>query len=350
MTYEGERLLKKNLEILRERPNYKSHRQNRFFGNVIVKKAGQLTLLMSLMLIGSYVLSNYWGGSKSILDSQQASSKQSVESTAIIHSNNQNFVEKPRVEIISSGYIVPLVKSQIYGDQIGRITNIYVKVGDYVKAGDILARLDDSNELEKRNLLVIESELIASEIDEIRERLSEAIKNLNRHEKLRGEGFGTQKLLNEAIFHKSLVEVEYKKVIKKMALHEELIKQSSYAIDRRNIRAPFSGQVIDVNAHIGKFISLSKVPGGELCTLIDRSQLFAEVEIDEAKVQNAINATEIDIYVPAISKVFKGKLGRPIFEVNKVTGNVKMQVNLLNHNDEILSNMAAQVTFSEGYE
>ncbi len=133
-----------------------------------------------------------------------------------------------------SGYVEAYDTQMVVFRSTGAVTGVYVKKGDRVKKGDLLATIDDTSQL--HNLATIESNIEEAELD------------------------GAQRRLE-------LLEMQ-----RKMALNN---------LDYTKAYANFDGVVASVAVDEGDYFQA----GNTVMVIIDRSRLKATVEIDEIDIQ-----------------------------------------------------------------
>ena len=148
----------------------------------------------------------------------------------------------------------------------GIVSAIYVKWGDRVKAGDPLFKIDDRD---------LQGQLLVA-IAKVKEAEANLAKTRNLLEVAEGLKMGT-----------SISTVDLKNRRFDVAINEATlgsasaqVDQTKIEIERRTIRAPVSGRVLQIKTRLGEF-ALSGTLSTPLMLLGDDTRLHVRVDIDE---------------------------------------------------------------------
>jgi HlyD family secretion protein len=148
----------------------------------------------------------------------------------------------------------------------GIVTAIYVKWGDWVNAGAPLLKIDDRDL--QGQLLVAVAKVKAAEAS-----LAKAKSVLDFSQRVTpGEGISRMEMGNRRL-DVSIGEAA-------LALAKAEVEQMKIEIDRRTIRAPVSGRVLQMETHLGEFAQ-SGVLSTPLMLFGDDARLHVRVHIDE---------------------------------------------------------------------
>lgn len=219
-------------------------------------------------------------------------------------------------------------------EEAGVIETALVKVGDLVKEGDLLARINDSEvqlerrraqlemeiaELRSKNDVTIRYSRKSSEVLEAELKRSQDAVALVKTAVSKTE-LDRQRLAVE----KAELEIEQAQMdLDEQALNHQL-KTNEYAlatraVERRQIHSPLAGKVVEVSKHRGEWVE----PG---------NQVFRIVRIDRLRVKGFVNINEVlnvtegrpvtlFVEVPGRPRLeFPGKLVFISPEVNEVNG------------------------------
>ncbi|MBI5946061.1 MAG: efflux RND transporter periplasmic adaptor subunit [Chloroflexi bacterium] len=186
--------------------------------------------------------------------------------------------------ISASVVVVPLNQARLSFTSIGRVTAVNGKVGDKVKAGDILVQLDTS--VLEAKVREAESNLLAAQIQ---------VKYLIR------VGTDAKHLeLAEADVQRAQALVDSAKAV--------LLAQS-------NLAAPFDGTIVSVD--IAPFETVT--PGKILIVLGDLSSYQIETtDLSERDVPNVKAGQAADIFIEALNQEFTGK----VVDVSRVSSSL----------------------------
>ena len=242
------------------------------------------------------------------------------------------------VSIVSgSGQIKPKTYVNIGATAFGRITKLNVKEGDYVKAGTVLATLEN---VQPSATVAAQQATIASsrtDVDSYQAAEQTAAANIEaakadlEQRKLdydRAQQLYKDKLIakqdydsKKAAFDSSTATLEQRQAAANQARAQTAsqrahvnqavaAQRSNYdALDKTISRAPFDGLVTNVPVREGETMvtGIQNAQGSTLMTLADMSVITAEVKVDETDIVNISLNQPADVTVDALpGKIFKG--------------------------------------------
>jgi HlyD family secretion protein len=255
--------------------------------------------------------------------------------------------------VSASGEIKPRNYINIGANAMGRITNIYVKEGDMVRKGQILARLESIQaqaevEATRAGISTAEAESAASEanVRSIDEAIATNEATLNRvkaeAERARIEFERGQRLYRENLVARAEIdqrttvynaqqaavkEAEARilqfKAQKIQALQQQSASQRRIAQLRANLKrvndvldkfsatAPLDGMVTNLPVRVGETVvmGIQNSPGSNIMTIADMSVITAEVKVDETDIVNVRLGQIADVAIDAMpGKTFPGKV------------------------------------------
>lgn len=188
----------------------------------------------------------------------------------------------------ASGYVVARRRATVSSKITGRVIDVLVDEGMAVKAGQVLARLDDT--LARANLALAERELQAARtgVRESEVRLAEALLTLKRRDELAREGIVGQAELDAAQAEADSLRARVEAAREAVGVAGRVVALRQAELDDTVIRAPFSGVAISKDAQPGEMVSPISAGGGftrtGICTIVDMSSLEIEVDVNEAYI------------------------------------------------------------------
>jgi HlyD family secretion protein len=236
-----------------------------------------------------------------------------------------------------TGQIKPKTYVNIGATAFGRITHLYVKEGDHVKAGATLATVESVQP--QATVAAQQATIAASRTDITSFIAAEKTADANIAQ---GKADLEQKTLDykrsQALYNDKLIakqDFDAKKAAYDMAaatldqreaalaqakaqtdsqrghMNQAVASQrSNYdALDKTISRAPFDGLVTNVPVRQGETVVLGiqNAEGSTLMTLADMSVITAEVKVDETDIVNVSMNQPVDVTVDALpGRVFKG--------------------------------------------
>jgi membrane fusion protein (multidrug efflux system) len=168
--------------------------------------------------------------------------------------------------VTAVGNISAMTDAVVSSETAGRVTRVAVKVGDYVKTGQILFQIDDelraiAVEQAKAQLLAAETNFSKSQKDYSRAQKLYESKDISDAE-LEGNKLGMQ-----------AAEAQYKS-----ALVGTKLAQRQY--DDTKIKSPINGIVASRRVDLGETVS----PGREVANIVDISKVKVKISIPEEQI------------------------------------------------------------------
>ncbi len=198
------------------------------------------------------------------------------------------YEEAGQVVLNGSGYVTARRRATVSSKVTGKVVEVNVEEGMAIKAGQVLARLDDTTA--KAHLAVAEAELEAARgnLEETRVRLQEARVELERTRKLAAEGIMNQADLVSAEATYDALAARLAAAERQVTVAEALVALRRTDLEDTTIRAPFSGVAVSKDAQPGEMISPVSAGGGftrtGICTIVDMQSLEIEVDVNESDI------------------------------------------------------------------
>ncbi len=236
-----------------------------------------------------------------------------------------------------TGQIKPKTYVNIGATAFGRITHLYVKEGDHVKAGAVLATVESVQP--QATVSAQQATIAASRTDIASFVAAEKTAQANIEqaradlEQKQLDYSRSQELYNEKLIAKQDYDAKkaaYDMSVATLAQRQAALAQaeaqtqsgrghmeqavasqrSNYdALDKTISRAPFDGLVTNVPVREGEtvVVGIQNAEGSTLMTLADMSVITAEVKVDETDIVNIEMNQPVDVTVDALpGRVFKG--------------------------------------------
>ena len=258
-----------------------------------------------------------------------------------IHQSNKGVVtiqtgkaEKQDLSSIvsASGEIKPKTYVNIGANAFGKITHLYVKEGDRVKKGQMLAQLE--NVQSAADVAATKASLAASRTDAVaaEANLNTAKADLNRAKAdaeknrldwTRAEGLFKDALISRADYETrkmswqsseaGLAQAEARVAQAKaqvdsaeghIAQTDATLTRASDVLQKTVYAAPYAGVITNLPVREGEtvVIGIQNAPGSTLMTLADMSVITAEVKVDETDIVNVQLGQPAEVTIDAIPK------------------------------------------------
>lgn len=313
---------------------------------VEVKAQWKLPLIVAVFLVSllvlAYISMEKENSSEKLADKIQrldVPSAAPVEPVFDISNSNGSTV------LEASGYIVARRNATVSAKNFGLITSTQVEEGGFIKQGDVIATLDDSQAKIDLELLQSQSRSLKLAIKTNELELAQANSDLERELKLSSQGFSSGAIKSKMLTRsKSLQnQIDVEKLQYETSLLQ--IRKQQALLDDFVIRAPFSGIVTEKNAQLGEIISPSTAGGGftrtGLCTIVDMSSLEIVVDVNESFIKRIEKNQDVigELYAyPGWE--FSGKVARIIPSADKAKATIRVHITIVNADEKILPRWA----------
>lgn len=174
------------------------------------------------------------------------------------------------------GTILPNKEVSITGELSKKVTKIYFNEGSFVKQGQLLYKLDDSDLVAKHKQ--IKAEIDLAKLNE--DRLSELLKSHS----IRQEEY----------------DIAFTK-LQSLLASEDLVKSE---IEKTSIKAPFSGYLGITKVHLGALVT----PGMELVKLQDQANVRIQFAVPEKSIRSVIKGQQIAFNISDHGKTYAAQI------------------------------------------
>jgi RND family efflux transporter MFP subunit len=203
----------------------------------------------------------------------------------------------------ASGYVTARRRATVSSKVTGKVIQVNVDEGMAVRAGQVLARLDDSQARAALGLALSQVEAAKGAVREHEVRLAEARRTLKRREQLMADGLVTRAELEQAEAEVESLQARIAATRDQVRVAESQATVQRAELDNMIIRAPFSGVAISKDAQPGEMVSPVSAGGGftrtGICTIVDMSSLEIEVDVNESYINRVKPAQKVTAVLDA---------------------------------------------------
>jgi RND family efflux transporter MFP subunit len=209
----------------------------------------------------------------------------------------------PGAVLNASGYVTARRRATVSSKVTGKVVEILIEEGQSVRAGQVLARLDDSQT--RAALALSEAQLGAARRSaaEDEARLREAQLNLQRRERLLTEGVVGRAEVDTAQAEVDSITARIAYAREQVAVAESQVNLRRTDLNDMVVRAPFSGVAISKDAQPGEMISPVSAGGGftrtGIGTIVDMSSLEIEVDVNESYINRVKSDQKVEAVLDA---------------------------------------------------
>lgn len=253
----------------------------------------------------------------------------------------------------ASGYVVPRLQAVVSSKVTGKVREVLIEEGTHVKAGQVLARLDDSTDLDQLN--VAKSQLAASQAlaAETDVEHANAARDLERTKALFARHLVSQSDMDGAATKEASLQASLDSARQQVGVARNNMALDQQLLDDTVIRAPFAGVVVSKDAQPGEMISPNSAGGGNtrtgIATVVDMNSLEIEVDVNEAYIGRVHEGQKVDAVLDAYPDWhIPSHVVSIIPTADRDKATVKVRVGFDKLDPRILPQMSIQVWFLGG--
>ena len=290
--------------------------------------------------------------------------------------------------LTASGYVVSRTKASLSFKVPGRIATLEVREGALVQTGQVLARLEDSEQ--RANLARAEAALetakaaltelkagsrgqeiqrAESAVREAEANHKNAATNLTRFQVLLDRGGISRQQLDQARMTADMTAAQLESARQALSLAKEGprreaivtqqariseadagLKVARETLDQTVLHAPFAGTIIERSSEVGETLTFSgdsRQPSGVVVfTLADLRDMEAEVDISETNLAQVVEGAPTEVVADAYPDVkYAGQVRMIMSRANRQKAIVPVKVTILKSDGKLKPDMSAKVSF-----
>ncbi|APA64517.1 efflux RND transporter periplasmic adaptor subunit [Maribacter sp. 1_2014MBL_MicDiv] len=205
----------------------------------------------------------------------------------------------------------------IYPEMAGTLQRVYVKEGDRVSKGQVLATIDDGG--------------MSSQLNQLKTQASLAKTTFERQERLWNQNIGS--------------EIQYLQAKTNYEAAENMVSQAQSQLGKSTIKAPFSGIIDNVIKDQGTVVAPGQ--GSEVFRIVNLSDMYIEVEVPEAYLGNVTKGKEALVYFPILGDSVVTKIRETGNFINPSNRSFEAEIPVPNKEGKIKPNLSAKVNIND---
>ncbi len=204
----------------------------------------------------------------------------------------------------------------IYPEYSGLLTRVYVKEGDRVSKGQVLAKIDDGG--------------LSSQLAQIEAQAALAKTTFERQKRLWEQNIGS--------------EIQYLETKTTYEAAQNSVNQLKSQLGKTTVRAPFSGVIDEVISDQGQVVS----PGqNQLFRLVNLDNMYIQASVPENYLNKIKTGTSVIVEIEAIGKQFEGKVRQVGNFINPNNRTFQIEVAIPNEEGLVKPNLIATVKLND---
>lgn len=199
----------------------------------------------------------------------------------------------------------------VYPEMAGTLYRVYVKEGQRVSKGQLLASIDDGG--------------LSSQLAQLKTQEALAKTTFERQKRLWDQNIGS--------------EIQYLQAKTQYESQQSAIKQLESQVGKSSVRAPFSGIVDDIIKDQGTVVSPG--PGSEVFRIVNLSNMYVKVDVPEAHLANVTPGKSVDVYFPVLGNSVQTKVRQTGNFINPGNRSFSVEIPVPNKGGKIKPNLTA---------
>ncbi|WP_420603281.1 efflux RND transporter periplasmic adaptor subunit [Flagellimonas sp.] len=205
----------------------------------------------------------------------------------------------------------------VYPEMGGTLYKVYVKEGQKVAKGQVLASIDDGG--------------LSSQLAQLKTQAALAKTTFERQKRLWEQNIGS--------------EIQYLQAKSTYEAQESAVKQMQSQVAKSTIRAPFSGIIDDVIKDQGTVVSPG--PGSEVFRIVNLSNMYIEVEVPESHLPNVTPGKNVQVYFPVLGDSVITKIRQTGNFINPSNRSFTAEIPVPSENGKVKPNLTAKVMIND---
>ena len=255
--------------------------------------------------------------------------------------------------VTANGYVVARTRAAVSAKLPGRLADLRVSEGSFVRRGEVIARLENTDyqaqvQSASAALSVARATLMEAEADR-----DELARQARRTTEIRNRSpeLISQQEAEAAASRAAQAEARVRAAAARVSAAEASLQYAEATLEFTLIRAPFTGTVLRKEAEVGEVVAPSVGGGltrGAVVTMADLTTLEVEVDVNEAYIARIRNGLDARITLDAYpDTTFRGRVRQVVPTADRQRATVQVKVSILDHDPRILPEMGARVDFLE---
>ena len=204
----------------------------------------------------------------------------------------------------------------IYPEYAGILTNVFVKEGQYVRKGQVLAKIDDGGLSQQLLQLQIQEDL--------------AMTTFERQERLWNQNIGS--------------EIQYLQAKSNFEAQQQAVNQMQIQVGKTIVKAPFSGTIDDVISEQGSVVA----PGqSQLMRIINLDNMYIETDVPENYISSVVKNKNVLVEFPILGKTINAKIRQAGDYINPANRTFKVEIAVSNKDKSIKPNLTAKIKIND---
>ena len=249
----------------------------------------------------------------------------------------------------ATGRVSARTKAAVSTKATGRLEYLGVQEGSIVKAGDVLARIENRDVTATLDQAQASLRAATANREQGAAELRDAAANLKRSEDLVKKNFISSASFDAALARYDKAKASVASFNGAIGVAEANVRATKVTVEQTLIRAPFDGVVLTKNANVGDIItpfSSAVDSKGAVVNMADMSTLEVEADVSEVSLSKVSVGQPVELQLDAFPDLrLLGKLSRIVPTVDRSKATVLVKIEFIEKDKRVLPDMSAKVAF-----
>jgi RND family efflux transporter MFP subunit len=201
-------------------------------------------------------------------------------------------------------------------EYLGVLTHVYVKEGQQVSEGQMLAKIDDGG--------------LSPQLAQLKLQANLAKTTYERQERLWKQKIGS--------------EMQYLQAKTNYETQEKVVNQMEEQIAKTVVKAPYSGVIDEIITKQGNMVS----PGtSQLIRIVNLNEMYIEANVPERHITSISKGKKVEVYLPVLGENIPTQIKQVGNYINPANRTFKIEVPLPNDNKMIKPNLTAKIKVND---
>jgi len=204
----------------------------------------------------------------------------------------------------------------INAEMSGILDHVYVKQGDNVKKGQLLASVDDGGMSQQLAQMQIQADLAKTTYE--------------RQKRLWDQKIGS--------------EIQYLQAKSTYEANQKAVAQMRSQLGKSSIRAPFNGTIDDIITEQGSVVSPGQTP---IMRIVNLSDMYITTDVPENYVGNVTKGKNVEVTFPVLNKTIESKVRQTGDFINPNNRTFTAEIDIPNKENNIKPNLTARLRIND---
>jgi HlyD family secretion protein len=246
------------------------------------------------------------------------------------------------ITLTSTGYVVPQSVSRVGAKIPGRLSKVNVKEGDLVKAGDVLAELEDADQKSQVTSSATRAAAARARAEAARAGVAEIQIQAERQKLLFEKGAVGKATVDDLVARQHSLEQQVKAAEAEARAVGSEVEVLKVTLKDRTITAPIDGTVVSKPAAVGELVGVQ----APIAEIADFRTMLVETDVPEGRLYMVKPGSPCEIVLDAYpSRRYRGAVHEIGQRVNRAKGTVVVKVKFVDPMENVLPEMSARTSF-----